>query len=210
MIPQIRRLLIVLSVAFVWSMATAHRAGSDASPRYEQKPVVPVGLFIGAIEEGARIFTPVRLLPFEHPEAEGHEFPNALQLHQSEYEALVWLGEQVGLKLAATLQRYPKPPVAAWGYEAFAEVPVDAIKQATVHRRQQAASPLPGLKAVAFHDGVPVCFIVDTRGLTLRERGMDRPTTMGLDLTRAQFLAGLHEIGNTLTGAGSSVVTFED
>jgi hypothetical protein len=38
----------------------------------EGKPIIPFGIFLGSVEEGARIFTPVRLLPFEHPESKGH------------------------------------------------------------------------------------------------------------------------------------------
>ncbi len=186
------------------------RSGLHASPGYKPKPVVPVGLFIGKIEEGARIFTPIRLLPFEHPESEAHEFPNALQLHQSEYEALVWLGELIGLRLAATLQRYPGPPAAQWWYDEFEEVPVGKIKGATAHHKNSKASSVPGLRAVVFYEEVPICFIVDTRGLTLQERGMDRPTTMGLDMTRAQFLAGLVEAGSSLPNERVSIVTFEE
>ena len=64
-----------------------------APPCHAQQPrYAPVGLFIGAIEEGARIFTPIRLLPFDHPEAQGHQFPNALALHRSEFDLLVALG----------------------------------------------------------------------------------------------------------------------
>ena len=201
-------LLLVLALTILGSMTTADRAANRISSAQQQ--IVPVGLFIGSIEEGARIFTPVRLLPFEHPDAEGHEFPNALQLHQSEYEALVWLGDQIGLKLAATLQRYPRPPVQQWWYEAFDEVPAEAIKAAQVHRRPSNASPIPGLKAVVFYEGQAICFIVDTRGLTLAERGMDRPTTMGLELTRAQFLAGLVEANEAFSAEKTSVVVFED
>jgi hypothetical protein len=174
-----------------------------------QPRIAPVGLFIGSIEEGARIFTPVRLLPFEHPDAEGHEFPNALQLHRSEYDALVWLGERVGLKLAATLQRYPKAPADEWWYEGFDEMPAAEIMGAPVERLAGSESPIPGLKAVVFLEGQAVCFIVDTRGLSLEERGLDRPTTMGLDLTRAEFLAGLDEVARTHATAATGVVVFD-
>ena len=47
---------------------------------------------------------------------------------------------------------------------------------------------LVGLRGLLVVDGKPLVFIVDTRALTLRQRGMDRPTSMGLDLTRAQLL----------------------
>ena len=208
MIPQPQSLLLVLALTILGSTTMADRADNCTTPTQQQ--IVPVGLFIGSIEEGARIFTPIRLLPFEHPDSEGHEFPNVLQLHQSEYDALVWLGEQIGLKLAATLQRYPGPPAQEWWYEAFDEVPAEAIKTAQVHRKPGNASPIPGLKAVVFYEGQAICFIVDTRGLTLEERGMERPTTMGLDLTRAQFLAGLAEAGEAFSAEKTSVVVFEN
>jgi hypothetical protein len=190
----------------VASGAAATLTAAAAAP---QPRIAPVGLFIGSIEEGARIFTPVRLLPFEHPDAEGHEFPNALQLHRSEYDALVWLGEQVGLKLAATLQRYPKAPADEWWYEGFDEMPAAEIMGAPVERLPKSEAPIPGLKAVVFLEGQAVCFIVDTRGLSLEERGLDRPTTMGLDLTRAEFLAGLDEVARMHATADTGVVVFE-
>ena len=195
---QGRVLLIVLGLSFLSHAAAA-----------QHKPVVPVGLFIGKIEEGARIFTPVRLLPFEHPDSQAHEFPNALALHQSEYEALVWLGEQVGLKLATTLQRYPAPPEAQWWYEDFEAVPTEQITDAVIHRLSATVSPIPGLKAVVFYEGQAICFLVDTRSLTLTERGMDRATAMGLDMTRAQFLSGLEAVGSTLPAERTTVVVLE-
>ena len=210
MITQPQWILIVLGFTFLGTAAMAYRSDSSSSPPQKQRHIVPVGLFIGAIEEGARIFTPIRLLPFEHPDSQAHEFPNALQLHQSEYEALVWLGEQIGLKLAATLQRYPKAPAQQWWYEEFEQVPVEEVKEATLRRMNTAASPIPGLKAVVFYEGPAICFIVDTRGLTLEERGMGRATTMGLDLTRAQFLAGLEEVGVSFKADSALVVVFED
>jgi len=158
-------------------------------PRY-----APVGLFIGAIEEGARIFTPIRLLPFEHPEAQGHQFPNALALHRSEFELLVALGQRVGLQLTATLARYPKPPVDEWTYEGFAPPPVERLATARV-LEQPEPPPLPGLRVAAFLGDTLIAFIVDTRGLSLEERGMQRPTSMGLDITRAEFLRRLGQVG---------------
>jgi hypothetical protein len=47
---------------------------------------VPIGIFLGRIEEGARISTPVRLLPFDHHESDGHQFPNALRLYGTELD----------------------------------------------------------------------------------------------------------------------------
>jgi hypothetical protein len=37
-------------------------------------------------------------------------------------------------------------------------------------------------------DRFPVAFIIDTRGMSLAERHMDRGTSSGLDVTRAQIL----------------------
>jgi hypothetical protein len=150
------------------------------------------GLFIGSIEEGARIFTPVRLLPFDHPDAFNHEFPNALRNHTAEVEALVGLGEHAGLRLRTTLLRYPAPPLEKWPYSQFAPPPVKCLQEADVERAGSAAA-LPGLRAVATLDGKPLVFIVDTRGLSLQERQMTRVTSMGLDLTRARFLQLLAE-----------------
>jgi hypothetical protein len=47
------------------------------------------------------------------------------------------------------------------------------------------------MRAVAYRAGEPLAFLLDTRFLTLEQRGMSRPTTMGLDLTRAQLLERL-------------------
>lgn len=164
------------------------------------------GVFVGAIEEGARIFTPIRLLPFEHPEAEGHEFPNALRLHQTEYDLIVFLGSLVGLQLQTTLDRYPTAPTGEWSYDSFEPPPVAVVKSLPQQRIPAGESPLPGLRVVAFHDGFPVGFIVDTRGLTLAERSMRRPTAMGLDLTRADFLRRLAAVRHAAGGAASIVI----
>jgi len=175
---------------------------SRASARQE---IVPIGVFIGSIEEGARIFTPIRLLPFEHPDSEGHEFPNALRLHEKEVEALVWLGELAGLKLTATLRRYPATPAADWPYAEFREFPVDRLRTIAVRRLPAEDAPIPGLRAAAILDGRMVCFIVDTRGLTLEERGMERATAMGLDLSRADFLSRFPDADGS-----SSIVLYVD
>lgn len=171
-----------------------------------QEPTLTVGLFIGAIEEGARIFTPVRLLPFEHPESEGHEFPNALALHRSELELLVDLGGRVGLLLRTTLERYPRPPVEEWAYDEFEPPPAIGPSARTVEATDPPA--LPGLRAAYFRDGRPIAFIVDTRGMTLAERGMTRATSMGLDLTRAEFLELLGRAAARYPASGDVVVTF--
>ena len=173
-------------LALLASLGAAGCAGEETAT--QPGPFLPVGIFIAPIEEGGRIFTPVRLFPLEHPESAGHDFPNALQLRGSEFELLVSLGELAGLGLRATLQRYPAQPDPTWPYEGFAEPPLDALRHAQIIRRPCDVVPLPGLRAVAFYEEALVAFIVDTRGLSLKERGMTEPTTMGLDISRAAFI----------------------
>ena len=168
-----------------------------SSPTFAQqpatKPVVPIGIFIGSIEEGARIFTPVRLLPFDHPEAQGHQFPNALQLYGTELNVLLWLGQQAGYKLWATLTRYPKAPSPDWPYGEFSQPDTAHLRSLECIMRPASDAPIMGLRAVLFQNQAPVAFIVDTRNLTLKERGMGRATSMGLDISRADFLKGLRK-----------------
>jgi len=129
------------------------------------KPFVTCGIFIGKIEEGARVFAPTRLLPFEHPEALGHQFPTALELHQSEYDILVFIGETVGLKLQMTLQRYPTQPISVWKYPDFEIPPAEEVKQADTLSLNAKTSPVPGLRVIAYKNSFPLSFIVDTRHL---------------------------------------------
>lgn len=184
-----------------------------SSPGWTQvsdKPFVPVGLFFGQVEEGARIFTPARLLPKDHPESLGHDFPTVLQLHGSEFAALLWLGNQIGMHLWPTLQRYPTEPSPTWPYPAFAQPPDTAQLRVTpVVHRSRAEAPLPGLRAALFGNRNPILFIVDTRGLSLAERGMKQPTTMGLDLTRAEFLAALGRASAGAPAVGLGAVIFD-
>lgn len=182
-----RTALVVTLVLFVLPAAVRAQASEGAS--IDREPLV-FGVFIAGIEEGGRIFTPVRLLPFEHPDAMNHEFPNALVNFTGEVDALVQLGEATGLLLRTTLMRYPRVPVDEWPYSDFAEPPLECLRQAELHRSGRPAA-IPGLRALFVRDGVPLTFIVDTRRLTLREREMHRPTSMGLDVTREQFLQGL-------------------
>jgi len=162
------------------------------------------------VEEGARIFTPARLLPKDHPESMGHDFPTVLQLHGSEFPALLWLGNQAGMHLWATLQRYPTEPSPTWPYPDFAQPPDTAQLRVTpVVHRPNAEAPLPGLRAALFGNRSPILFIVDTRGLTLAERGMKQPTTMGLDVTRAAFLAALGRAGAMAPAEGLGAVIFD-
>ncbi|HSE28820.1 MAG TPA: hypothetical protein VLA95_11375 [Gemmatimonadales bacterium] len=173
------------------------------------KAHLPVGLFFGRIEEGARIFTPARLLPLSDPEALGHDFPTALQLHGTEFPALLWLGQQAGLRLHATLQRYPTEPGAEWPYPDFAPPPdTILLRAAVVERRGEREAPLPGLRAVLYDDRRPVLFLVDTRSLTLAQRGMTMATTMGLDLSRAEFLAALTRASQFAPAEGLGAVIF--
>lgn len=169
--------------------------------------LVPVGLFLAPVEEGARIFTPVRLLPFDHPESEGHEFPNALALHEREFDVLVRLGHEVGLGLEATLMRYPRAPVREWAYAPFAPPP-DLSDEAPRTVRRDGRPPLPGLRAALFVDGALSAFIVDSRGLSLDERGLRRPTTMGLDLTRAEFLEAIYRAADGVEAGPLLLVTY--
>jgi hypothetical protein len=168
----------------------------------EPKLFLTFGIFIGSIEEGARIFTPTRLLPFAHEEALGHEFPTTLVHHVSEFETLLILGEHIGLKLWPTLQRYPREPIGEWRYPDFAPPPSDQIRTAQVIRVGPECSTIPGLRVVAYRDRQALSFIVDTRGLSLAERHMERATAMGLDMSRAQFLDGLGKVARAVPATG--------
>lgn len=57
-------------------------------------------------------------------------------------------------------------------------------------------------------DRFPVSFIVDTRGLSLAERHMQKATTMGLDLTRAEFIAALNAAARFAPERGAAMVVF--
>jgi hypothetical protein len=177
--------------------------------QHKGKPFIPVGIFLARVEEGARIFTPVRLLPFQHPESEGHQFPNALQLFGTEFEDILWLGRQAGYELRLTLQRYPREPSPEWPYPEFSQLPDTATLRSIIPiRRSMADAPLKGLRAVLFVNREPVCFIVDTRNLTLAERGMTRSTSMGLDINRSDFLAAVSKAADFLSGQDTASVIF--
>jgi hypothetical protein len=188
-------------------LGTAQPAAAQSVP---DKPYLPIGLFLGRIEEGARIFTPARMLPPDHPEAMGHAFPTLLQLHGTEFPALLWLGKQARLELWATLQRYPQEPADDWPYAEFRQPPdTAALRTASVTHRPSAASPLPGLRAVLYHGSSLILFLVDTRALTLEARGMKNPTTMGLDIGRPEFLAALGRANSLANGTGLRAVIFD-
>lgn len=189
-------------VAVVIAASTARGQATSA------QTYLTTGLFIGAIEEGARIFTPARLLPFDHPEALGHEFPTVLQLHRDEDRLLVLLGQHAGLRLSATLQRYPTQPDTLWPYAPFQPPPLASFQSVTPIMGRAAEAPMPGLRAVAFLDRFPLAFIVDTRGLTLAERQMQQATTMGLDVTRAQFIAALRDAARAAPEVGPAILVY--
>ena len=183
----------------------AARAQTDSARHAGAKPYAPVGLFFGAIEEGARIFTPVRLLPLDHPEALHHDFPTVLQLHGTEFSLLLWLGRQVGFQLWPTLERYPTMPSTDWPYREFQQPPDSAaLARAPVRRRASADAPLPGLRAAIFDGSALVAFIVDTRGIPLAARHMTRTTSMGLEVDRTEFLRALQSAA-AAPGSGLSV-----
>ena len=173
------------------------------------KPYVPIGIFLGRIEEGARIFTPVRLLPLDHPEAEGHQFPNALQLYGTELDVLLWLGHQAGYEMRSTLMRYPKEPSPVWPYKMFSPPDTSILRSVQCIRRSTADSPLQGLRAILFVNQQPVCFIVDTRNLTLEQRGIKKPTSMGLDINRSEFLSAIGKAVMFVDGQSTAAVIFE-
>lgn len=200
--PMNSRFRYIISLLLIVGLSPA-LSGAQPSGKY-----VPVGLFIASIEEGARIFTPVRLLPFGHPEALTHQFPTVLQLHAGEFDLLVLLGRQAGYGLWATLERYPTQPDSSWPYAGFQKPPADSFRTAAVVRRPASDSPLPGLRAVALLDRAPLAFIVDTRSLTLAQRGMKQATTMGLDITRAQFLDALNRAAAETPSIGPAIVVF--
>jgi hypothetical protein len=202
-----RRARMPCFVLLALASVAAGLAGSSTGHGVS-KPYLTFGIFIGKMEEGARVFTPTRLLPFNHPEALGHQFPTALELHESEYDILVFIGEKVGLKLETTLERYPTQPVKTWKYPAFQIPPVEEISRADTLSFDAKTSPIPGLRVVAYKDRFPLSFIVDTRRLTLEERGMERATSMGLDITRAQFLDGLTSVGSRTPAHGTWIVIF--
>lgn len=174
-----------------------------------QCPYAPSGLFIASIEEGARIFTPVRMFPLsDSVHSEGHQFPTAQRLYGGEDRVLEILGEHAGLKLKATLQRYPTQPDTAWPYAEYTSPPVDFIADAPVVLLDASKSPLPGLRAVCFDSRQPVCFIVDSRGLTLAERNMQGPTTMGLDISRTQFMQALETASQSVPADGVAILVY--
>ncbi len=183
---------------------------SQTDSTHSKDKFLTFGIFIGKIEEGARIFTPVRLLPFGHPEALNHEFPTITQLYGSEFQTLLLLGEKCGLKLWATLSRYPKQPSTKWPYPEFTEPPLSKLMNAEIVHKPAKDSPLPGLRSLAVYNGFPVCFIVDTRNLSLEERNMKRPTAMGLDIKRKDFISKLNACIPYLNNKKTGIIVFDN
>ena len=190
-------------------MALLATAGLLQAQGPASRQYVCTGLFFAAIEEGGRIFTPARLLPFEHPEALGHQFPTVQQLHSGEDRLLLILGRHVELLLGPTLQRYPTEPDTLWPYAPFLPPPVAAFDSVTPVARPGSESPLPGLRTVAYFDRLPVAFIVDTRGLSLSARHMNRPTAMGLDISRAELLEALRSAAEAVPTRGPAILVFQ-
>lgn len=150
-----------------------------------QENYLATGIYLGNIEEGARIISFVRLLPKEHPQAQGHDYPTLFQFHKSEFETHLLLGEQLGWKLYATLFRHPTAPGDDWKFQEYTPINVNRIRDAKSIDKSN--SLIPGIKILACLNNQPVAYIIDTRDLSLKERGMTRATSSGLDMNRDQF-----------------------
>lgn len=181
---------------------------SRTEAHHNPQNVVPFGIVLNSVENGARIYCPIRLLPLSHPESQGHDFPNPPRWHTSEADALIVLGHRSGLGLAATVRRYPRPSTDDWPFTDFAPPEVESLELAPVVEVGCVCEVIPGLRAAAFKNRELICFLVDTRGWTLEERGMSRETTMGLDLNRAEFLDGIAQVARSAPENGVSVVVF--
>jgi len=173
----------------------------------QEHELIPIGFTLGDLTLGERIITFHRLLPFDHPETNGHQFPTATVYTQNEVEIFMQLGNLLGWNLYATLWRHPSTPVEEWMYPDYPELPKSKIKELDVVRTNKEPT-LKGLKAVCFLNNKPVVYIIDTRGISLAERGMSRPTAGGIDMTRAEFLTKLSESKPKETG-GDIIVIFE-
>jgi len=83
------------------------------------------------------------------------------------------------------------------------------LRLVPVVHRPRTEAPVPGLRAVLYAARTPILFIVDTRHLTLAERGLRVATTMGLDLSGTEFLAGLERGAASAPAAGLGAVIFD-
>lgn len=196
-------------LALLWLLGASlpKPACAQEAPPHTYAPVV---MYLASPEEGARFFSLVRLLPRDHPVAIGHDFPTLQTIHPVEVDVLVHLGEQVGLGLRPTLERHKRPTIAWPYYPQFRLPPLSAIREATVERRPAPESPVPGLVAAAFVDRATVAVLIDTRDLSLEDRGMQRATTSGTDFTRARFERGLRAIAADVPAEGAVIVVFRD
>jgi len=195
---------------FIWIPIFAGAVAFASDTENQDREVgafLTFGVTLAGIEEGGRVFGPIQFLPLEHPASAGHDFPNPPRFHQAEVDILVHLGEKIGLGLQATLTRYPDPPTDQWPYPVFAPPPLEAVRVADV-KRVSTGSTIPGLRVVAIQDGFPLAFIVDTRDISLKERGMARATAMGLDMTRQEFLDGLRESCRAVPPEGTWILVY--
>ena len=149
---------------------------------HQSNSFIPVGIYLGDIEEGARIISFVRLFPKGHSKAEGHDFPTAKVFYIGEVEILLEMGKSLGWNLYATLYRLPDPPIKKWPYLDFEPPPNIKSSGFTIIERQTV--PIPGLLSIACSQEEPLAYIFDTRNLTLEERNMERPTSSGIDISR--------------------------
>ena len=79
------------------------------------------------------------------------------QLHGTEFPALIWLGSLVGMRLWTTLERYPTEPATDWPYKDFAQPPDSlSLRSAEITHIPRAEVPIPGLRAVLYHEGLGV------------------------------------------------------
>ena len=177
---------------------------SNSQPR-KNPDFIPIGIYLGDLTLGERVITFTRFLPFSHPETKGHDYPTATLFTKSEVEIFMHLGEQLGWNLYATLWRHPATPVDQWMYPEFPELPVEKIKNLPVVESDD-SPPLKGLKAVCFLNDQPVAFIMDTRGITLEERGMKRSTSSGVDMSREEFFSRLSLSQKEMTGSDAIIV----
>lgn len=173
---------------------------SAAQPDSSSAAYLPVGVYLGDISEGARIITFIRLFPVGHPMAEEHTYPTASVLHRTEVELLIHMGRQLDFNLYATLNRFPDPPTGEWQWPEFEPPPVEVLTGGESGPFPDEVA-IPGLVALACLNRGPLAYLVDTRDLTLEERGMERATSSGLDMSRDIFEQELRRICGAGTGA---------
>lgn len=173
-----------LRAIFIAAFLLPNPANSQAKQEHDY---IPIGFSLGDLTLGERVITFHRLLPFDHPETRGHEFPTATVYTKNEVDIFIYIGKQLGWNLYATLWRHPSTPVDKWMYPDYPELPGKKITSLEIiHSKSE--PPLKGLRAVCFLNNKPVVYIFDTRGISLKERGMSRATAGGIDMTRKEFL----------------------